>query len=58
MTNELWTLAEGVEAAVREVGAGLAARRSADPVPARTAEEAAPASPNWTARPPPYCGSG
>ncbi|MBD0673513.1 inositol monophosphatase, partial [Streptomyces sp. CBMA156] len=41
MTNELWTLVEGVTAAVREVGAGLAAHRSADPVTARTVEEAA-----------------
>ncbi|MBV2153801.1 inositol monophosphatase [Kitasatospora sp. SUK 42] len=38
--TELWALAEGVEAAVRAVGAGLAARRPVDPVPARTAEEA------------------
>lgn len=37
---DLWALAEGVEAAVREVGAKLAARRPAEPTPARTAEEA------------------
>ncbi|MFF4919270.1 inositol monophosphatase family protein [Kitasatospora sp. NPDC001261] len=41
MTDGLWRLAEDVEAAVREVGAGLAARRSAEPVTARTVEEAA-----------------
>lgn len=40
---DLWTLAEGVEAAVRAVGAGLAARRPVEPVAARTAEEAAAA---------------
>ncbi|MEU8919627.1 inositol monophosphatase family protein [Kitasatospora sp. NPDC048545] len=40
MTSELWTLAEGVEAAVREIGAELAARRSTEPVTARTVEEA------------------
>ncbi|MFF3112191.1 inositol monophosphatase family protein [Kitasatospora sp. NPDC057904] len=37
---ELWALAEGVEAAVREVGAKLVARRPTEPTPARTAEEA------------------
>ncbi|MFF9640348.1 inositol monophosphatase family protein [Kitasatospora aureofaciens] len=37
---ELWALAEGVEAAVRAVGAGLAAGRPTDPTPERTAEEA------------------
>ncbi|MFI6155842.1 inositol monophosphatase family protein [Kitasatospora sp. NPDC051170] len=40
---DLWTTAEGVEAAVREVGAGLAARRPVEPVQARTPEEAAAA---------------
>ncbi|MFJ2861489.1 inositol monophosphatase family protein [Kitasatospora sp. NPDC087314] len=39
-TVELWTLADGVTAAAREVGAKLAARRPAEPTPARTAEEA------------------
>ncbi|RKT18177.1 myo-inositol-1(or 4)-monophosphatase [Streptomyces sp. 1114.5] len=39
-TNELWTLAEGVEAAVRAVGAELAARRSTEPTTARTLAEA------------------
>ncbi|MFE6053564.1 inositol monophosphatase family protein [Kitasatospora sp. NPDC056446] len=39
--NELWRTAEGVEAAVREVGAELAARRSTEPVTARTLDEAA-----------------
>lgn len=38
--TELWALAEGAEAAVREVGAGLAARRPDEPTAARTAEEA------------------
>ncbi|MFI9363517.1 inositol monophosphatase family protein [Kitasatospora sp. NPDC053057] len=37
---ELWTLAEAVEAAVRGVGAELAAGRSTEPTPERTAEEA------------------
>ncbi|MFE5582175.1 inositol monophosphatase family protein [Kitasatospora sp. NPDC056531] len=37
----LWTLAEGVEAAVREVGGRLAAGRPVEPTPARTAAEAA-----------------
>ncbi|WP_316520989.1 inositol monophosphatase family protein [Kitasatospora brasiliensis] len=40
-TDARWTLAAGVATAVREVGAELAARRRADPVTARTAEEAA-----------------
>ncbi|MGW2251958.1 inositol monophosphatase family protein [Kitasatospora sp. NPDC001660] len=39
-TTEMQPLVEGVEAAVREVGAKLAARRPVEPVPARTAEEA------------------
>ncbi|MBD0689943.1 inositol monophosphatase family protein [Streptomyces sp. CBMA123] len=39
-TTELWTLAEAVEAAVREVGAKLAANRPAEPTPARTVDEA------------------
>ncbi|MEV7599159.1 inositol monophosphatase family protein [Kitasatospora sp. NPDC089797] len=38
--SERWALAEAVEAAVREVGAELAARRPVEPAPARTAEEA------------------
>ncbi|MQS12043.1 inositol monophosphatase [Streptomyces kaniharaensis] len=37
---ELWTLTEGVEAAVREVGAKLAAQRPAEPTPGRTPQEA------------------
>ncbi|MFG3228190.1 inositol monophosphatase family protein [Kitasatospora sp. NPDC048194] len=41
MTDELWTLAEAVEAAVREVGGKLAAARPAEPTPARTLDEAA-----------------
>ncbi|WP_189918240.1 inositol monophosphatase family protein [Kitasatospora xanthocidica] len=36
----LWALAREVEAVVREVGAKLAARRSTEPVTARTVEEA------------------
>ncbi|MFH8380704.1 inositol monophosphatase family protein [Kitasatospora sp. NPDC018058] len=40
MTDELWTLAEGVEAAVREVGGKLAARRPDQPTPGRTVAEA------------------
>ncbi|MFD5463564.1 inositol monophosphatase family protein [Kitasatospora sp. NPDC127059] len=39
-TTELWTLAAAVEAAVREVGAKLAAGRPAEPTPGRTVEEA------------------
>ncbi|MFJ9843022.1 inositol monophosphatase family protein [Kitasatospora sp. NPDC101155] len=39
--DELWTLAEGAEAAVREVGGRLAAGRPVEPTPARTAAEAA-----------------
>ncbi|MER7754298.1 inositol monophosphatase family protein [Kitasatospora sp. NPDC097643] len=38
--TELWTLADGVTAAVREVGAKLAARRPVDPTPAPTLAEA------------------
>ncbi|MFJ8476728.1 inositol monophosphatase family protein [Kitasatospora sp. NPDC094011] len=38
--SELWTLAEAVEAAVREVGAELVARRPVEPTPGRTVEEA------------------
>ncbi|MFJ3215084.1 inositol monophosphatase family protein [Kitasatospora sp. NPDC086801] len=37
---ELWTLADGVVAAAHAVGAELAARRPAEPTPARTAGEA------------------
>ncbi|MEU4113864.1 inositol monophosphatase family protein [Kitasatospora sp. NPDC028055] len=37
---ELWALTEAVEAAVREVGAGLAAARPVEPTPGRTVEEA------------------
>ncbi|WP_030243571.1 inositol monophosphatase family protein [Streptomyces sp. NRRL S-350] len=40
MTNELWTLVEGVEEAVREVGAKLAAHRPTEPTTARTRAEA------------------